>query len=225
YVTGTGAAEGATASGGRSGCLSSRRCPQSFLSEPASSACGTLPKAGAFADLLNEVFALVNHRACCTDSPRGGWRGLQVVLSGTPSCLRFRRSVLDRHQPRSYARYTLSTFAGSGSGARRHDVFPLPAGESSRGAHFCMKCGAGLKLACAKCNTELPRGAAFCFACRQPVAAAPGQPLLTSPAVYTPRHLAEKILTSKKCVGARAETGDGAVRRSQGLHGVAGAAR
>jgi class 3 adenylate cyclase/tetratricopeptide (TPR) repeat protein len=72
--------------------------------------------------------------------------------------------------------------------------------ENPAEAHFCMKCGAGLTLACAKCNTELPRGAGFCFACGQPVTAAPGGQRFTSPEVYTPRHLAEKILTSKSAL-------------------------
>ena len=67
-------------------------------------------------------------------------------------------------------------------------------------AHFCMKCGIGLMLACAKCNTKLPTGAAFCFACGQPVAAAPGGQRVISPDAYTPRHLAEKILTSKSAL-------------------------
>src|SRR6266536_1664708 len=69
--------------------------------------------------------------------------------------------------------------------------------ENPAEAHFCMKCGARLTLACAKCNTELPAGAGFCFACGQPVTAAPGGQRFTSPEAYTPRHLAEKILTSK----------------------------
>jgi len=72
--------------------------------------------------------------------------------------------------------------------------------ENPAEAHFCMKCGTGLTLTCAKCNTELPTGAAFCFACGQPVAAAPGGPRFTSPDAYTPRHLAEKILTSKSAL-------------------------
>jgi class 3 adenylate cyclase/tetratricopeptide (TPR) repeat protein len=72
--------------------------------------------------------------------------------------------------------------------------------ENPAEAHFCMKCGTGLTLACAKCNTELPTGAAFCFACGQPVAAAPGGQRFTSPDAYTPRHLAEKILTSKSAL-------------------------
>ncbi len=63
-----------------------------------------------------------------------------------------------------------------------------------------MKCGAGLTLVCAKCNTELPRGAGFCFACGQPVTAASGGQSFTSPEAYTPKHLAEKILTSKAAV-------------------------
>jgi class 3 adenylate cyclase/tetratricopeptide (TPR) repeat protein len=63
-----------------------------------------------------------------------------------------------------------------------------------------MKCGTGLTLTCAKCNTELPTGAAFCFACGQPVTAAPGGQRFTSPDAYIPRHLAEKILTSKSAL-------------------------
>jgi len=72
--------------------------------------------------------------------------------------------------------------------------------ENPGEAHFCLKCGTGLTLACAKCNTELPPGAAFCFACGQPVTAAPGGQRFTSPDAYTPRHLAEKILTSKSAL-------------------------
>ncbi len=60
-----------------------------------------------------------------------------------------------------------------------------------------MKCGTGLNPVCAKCNAELPPDAAFCFACGQPLSAAPGRPRVTSPDTYTPKHLAEKILASK----------------------------
>jgi class 3 adenylate cyclase/tetratricopeptide (TPR) repeat protein len=61
-----------------------------------------------------------------------------------------------------------------------------------------MKCGASVMLACEKCGTELPAGAAFCFSCGQPVGTAPtSEPRFTSPESYTPKHLAEKILTSK----------------------------
>jgi len=72
--------------------------------------------------------------------------------------------------------------------------------ENPAQARFCMKCGTGLTLACAKCNTELPAGAAFCFACGQPVTAAPSRQRFTAPDAYTPKHLAEKILTSKSAL-------------------------
>jgi len=53
-------------------------------------------------------------------------------------------------------------------------------------------------LACGRCGTELPAGAAFCFSCGQPVGPALGrEPRFTTPESYTPKHLAEKILTSR----------------------------
>jgi len=73
--------------------------------------------------------------------------------------------------------------------------------ENPLQARFCMKCGAGLTLACAKCSTELPAGAAFCFACGQPVGTPPAtQARFASPETYTPKHLADKILTSKSAL-------------------------
>jgi len=47
---------------------------------------------------------------------------------------------------------------------------------------------------CASCGTELPAGARFCLQCGQPVGRLPRA---TSPASYTPNHIAEKILSSK----------------------------
>ena len=72
--------------------------------------------------------------------------------------------------------------------------------ENPAQAHFCMKCGTGLTPTCARCNTEMPTGAAFCFACGQSVTAAPDRQRFTSPDAYTPKHLAEKILTSKSAL-------------------------
>jgi class 3 adenylate cyclase/pimeloyl-ACP methyl ester carboxylesterase len=71
-----------------------------------------------------------------------------------------------------------------------------------------MKCGAGLTLDCAHCQTQLPAGAAFCFSCGQAVAttagatasAATANPRFASPEAYTPPHLAERILTSKSAL-------------------------
>src|SRR5262245_33285961 len=65
-------------------------------------------------------------------------------------------------------------------------------------ARFCMKCGASVTLACGNCRTELPSGAAFCFSCGQPGGTAPApEPRFSAPESYTPKHLAEKILSSK----------------------------
>ena len=65
-------------------------------------------------------------------------------------------------------------------------------------ARFCPECGARLSLTCGSCGAELPRGAHFCLQCGQAVAAgtaaAGGS---AAPETYTPKHLAEKILTSK----------------------------
>ncbi len=68
-------------------------------------------------------------------------------------------------------------------------------------ARFCLGCGARLATPCARCGTELPGGARFCPQCGEPVAAGPGaQPRAAAPDSYTPRHLAEKILTSRSAV-------------------------
>src|SRR5438876_317160 len=63
-------------------------------------------------------------------------------------------------------------------------------------ARFCLGCGARLALACASCGTELPGDARFCLQCGHALAAGTS---VRSPApeTYTPKHLAEKILTSK----------------------------
>src|SRR5262245_11336156 len=63
-------------------------------------------------------------------------------------------------------------------------------------ARFCMRCGIALPRACAKCGTGLPAEAQFCFACGQAVGDR-GAGALSSPAAYTPKHLAERILTSR----------------------------
>src|SRR5262245_47385414 len=63
-------------------------------------------------------------------------------------------------------------------------------------AKFCLGCGGGFILTCSRCATELPPDASFCLECGQPVGA-PAAPRHISPEAYTPKHLAEKILTSK----------------------------
>ncbi|PYM16625.1 MAG: hypothetical protein DMD81_12060, partial [Candidatus Rokuibacteriota bacterium] len=65
-------------------------------------------------------------------------------------------------------------------------------------SNFCLECGARLAARCPGCGTELPGSAKFCNQCGQPIVPAPAAaPRFTSPETYTPRHLAEKILTSR----------------------------
>ena len=70
--------------------------------------------------------------------------------------------------------------------------------ENPPQAKFCLECGARFRLTCVACSTELPTGAKFCLECGQPIEAQPAaQSRFTTPAAYTPQHLAEKILTSR----------------------------
>jgi ribosomal protein L40E len=73
--------------------------------------------------------------------------------------------------------------------------------ENPPQAKFCLECGSRLALTCAVCGTELPAGAKFCLECGQPVSGgSAGQSRFTSPEAYTPKHLAEKILTSRSAL-------------------------
>src|SRR5215510_1167616 len=70
--------------------------------------------------------------------------------------------------------------------------------ENPPQAKFCLECGARFRLTCVTCSTELPVGAKFCLECGQPIEVQP--PALsrfTTPVAYTPKHIAEKILTSR----------------------------
>jgi len=65
--------------------------------------------------------------------------------------------------------------------------------ENDAGARFCEDCGARLEVACPSCGTPVTPGKKFCHSC----GAALEPSRFTSPQSYTPKHLAEKILTSK----------------------------
>ncbi|HEX9819627.1 MAG TPA: adenylate/guanylate cyclase domain-containing protein, partial [Methylomirabilota bacterium] len=68
-------------------------------------------------------------------------------------------------------------------------------------AKFCQECGAGLVASCRKCRAALPGSAKFCLECGESVAARPGgEPRFTAPDAYTPRYLAERILTSRSAL-------------------------
>src|SRR5712692_5015515 len=85
--------------------------------------------------------------------------------------------------------------------------------QNRPGAQFCRSCGARFDAVCPKCHARVEPNSRFCDACgadlaaAQATAAPPGGPAPAEPPVqfgapgaYTPRHLAEKILTSKSAL-------------------------
>ncbi len=73
-------------------------------------------------------------------------------------------------------------------------------------ANFCLNCGTRLAKVCPQCQQVLPPEANFCMGCGQALAS-PSQPEQQpateqerEPSSYTPRHLAEKILTSRSAL-------------------------
>jgi class 3 adenylate cyclase/tetratricopeptide (TPR) repeat protein len=71
---------------------------------------------------------------------------------------------------------------------------PSCAFENPADSRFCFECGGRLSLVCGQCGAELPPGVKFCNRCGKPAAETQSRP---EPRSYTPRHLAEKILTSR----------------------------
>jgi class 3 adenylate cyclase len=73
--------------------------------------------------------------------------------------------------------------------------------ENRPQAKFCEECAAPLALACANCGAQLSATAKFCPECAHPVSSPSSvQSRFHSPGSYTPKHLAEKILTSKSAL-------------------------
>ena len=72
--------------------------------------------------------------------------------------------------------------------------------ENEAGAKFCEECAAPLARTCKNCGRPLSPQAKFCPECAHPTGSAVHAatiPRFTSPDGYTPKHLADKILTSK----------------------------
>ena len=68
-------------------------------------------------------------------------------------------------------------------------------------AKFCEECGTPLTPSCPTCATQLSPTAKFCPECGHAVTPPSSvERRFVSPEAYTPRHLAEKILTSKSAL-------------------------
>jgi hypothetical protein len=87
--------------------------------------------------------------------------------------------------------------ASSGDG---HRPCPGCQAENAAGQKFCGECGTRLTSVCAACRTANVPGQKFCGECGAPVTQAGPTAKFGSPERYTPKHLAERILTSKSAL-------------------------
>ena len=71
--------------------------------------------------------------------------------------------------------------------------------ENREGRRFCGECGLSFASSCPSCGFLNEGGEKFCGGCGRSLTAtaSPVEPRFTSPEAYTPKHLAERILTSK----------------------------
>src|SRR5215471_13920808 len=79
-------------------------------------------------------------------------------------------------------------------------------------AKFCARCGARLAHQCPRCGSQNPPESTFCIECGQrlhqpaqvsppsPPTPQPAEDMTRQPASYTPRHLVEKVLTSRSAL-------------------------
>jgi class 3 adenylate cyclase/predicted ATPase len=81
---------------------------------------------------------------------------------------------------------------------------PRCTAENRDGARFCRECGATFGAVCSGCGAKVEAGSRFCDSCGAPLAATSAQPTapprFVSLESYTPKHLAETIVTSKSAL-------------------------
>ena len=74
--------------------------------------------------------------------------------------------------------------------------------ENPPAVKFCGECGARLDAACPACRAPNPPTNKFCHQCGAAMGSTAASPP-TAPESYTPKHLAEKILTRSALEGER----------------------
>src|SRR5262245_36278453 len=72
--------------------------------------------------------------------------------------------------------------------------------DNSTAARFCEACGTRLVRTCPGCGHEVSPQAKFCSECGQSLVDVSSPEHIASPVAYTPKHLAEKILTSRSAL-------------------------
>ena len=74
--------------------------------------------------------------------------------------------------------------------------------DNPQDSKFCLECGQKLELGCPECGKALPIGAKFCNECgcnlEKPAITPPID--YTQPKSYTPKFMAEKILTTRSSI-------------------------
>ena len=72
--------------------------------------------------------------------------------------------------------------------------------DNREGAKFCIECGESFTVSCPKCNKALPPAAKFCDECGHNLQAPKKSPDYSEPQSYTPKFLADKILTARRAI-------------------------
>jgi class 3 adenylate cyclase len=72
--------------------------------------------------------------------------------------------------------------------------------ENPVGQKFCGECGARLAMSCPGCGASNPPGQKFCGECGTSLTGTEPSRKFGSPETYTPKHLAEKTLTSRSAL-------------------------
>ncbi|MFC1863056.1 adenylate/guanylate cyclase domain-containing protein [Thermodesulfobacteriota bacterium] len=74
--------------------------------------------------------------------------------------------------------------------------------ENPEGSKFCIECGGKIEFECPHCSHALPAGAKFCNECGHDLKASKQPPPIDfdHPQSYTPKFLADKILTSRSSI-------------------------
>ena len=74
--------------------------------------------------------------------------------------------------------------------------------ENREGIKFCEECGARMELVCSNCGATVPMGKNFCGECGHDLRKPKETPSIdySQPQSYTPKFLAEKILTTRSSI-------------------------
>ena len=72
--------------------------------------------------------------------------------------------------------------------------------ENRTAAKFCEECAAPLARTCPNCGSQVSATAEFCSECAHLLVPPASDPRFASPKSYTPRHLADRILTSRAAI-------------------------